>query len=331
MKKHDTCPSLSEILAFANLPPDRCHDSPVARHLETCPRCHSLATAPLRPDPKIDQALDEAHRLLGTPRPATPEFGQIYQVGDGTMPHGLAVVTLDAAHAVDEGHPDVRVSPITIEPVDPSFLGPDDILATPEESPLGLPFVIEFWNDRPIEQDQLGVFVGRIHPALAERLRDALNGRISTTAARADSVNWRVAAYRQSRIRAAQALSHRVLSRVLGLDETVSEPVAPEYLLQLEEFAPAPLAARRDARKKAFKRVFDVLHKDLERNGSDLVDVQPYRGGFRLLAGQGRSPAALLLGLKNGDVRELPFTDGSLVVRLDDVKDWHDVRSLRIR
>ncbi|HOI90106.1 MAG TPA: hypothetical protein PLK28_06305 [Candidatus Rifleibacterium sp.] len=83
-----------------------------------------------------------------------------------------------------KGHKDldlaVRIAPLYLSP-NPQELGPSDILIPSGENALGVPVLVETWNERPILCVQLMEYSGQLEEALFDRVKIQLEDRITET------------------------------------------------------------------------------------------------------------------------------------------------------
>ncbi|HNW36302.1 MAG TPA: hypothetical protein PKM25_15290, partial [Candidatus Ozemobacteraceae bacterium] len=180
-------------------------------HLAICRRCALLVKHAARPMPAgLAKRAEQVGRLLGTKRPDAIEPGQIWrlreQVNTGRYPIG--VITRGPAMSVDREHPDVRIAMASLDAREDE-VGDDDIVVENKESPLGLRYLVEHWNERPVPADELDIFLGHLEPAAWKRLVAALND----LGEEREDLTEAVRAYRARRIRETALLSQASLER----------------------------------------------------------------------------------------------------------------------
>lgn len=83
-----------------------------------------------------------------------------------------------------KGHKDldlaVRIAPLYLSP-NPQELGPSDILIPSGENALGVPVLVETWNERPILCVQLMEYSGQLEDALFNKVKIQLEDKITET------------------------------------------------------------------------------------------------------------------------------------------------------
>jgi hypothetical protein len=170
----NTCPT-KEILEYL-LNPDKYSETPeeLVQHASVCSLCKRILN-----NPRIQKAFINALTCEETPgdkireakrRSEVTEIkpGQLWQVN---VPGGTEkIIAITTSELITEcGIKSVRITPICTTHSEKDT-DETDMFLKPAEMPLGLPCLVQWWNDRPILFNQLTICYGEISAEATKEL-----------------------------------------------------------------------------------------------------------------------------------------------------------------
>ncbi|HEY9069185.1 MAG TPA: hypothetical protein VIV61_02955 [Candidatus Ozemobacteraceae bacterium] len=299
--------------------------SEIDAHLVGCRRCAFLVKQASKPTPAgLAKRAEEVGRLLRTKRPEAIEPGQLWrlreQINSGRYPVGI--VTRGPEMSIDPENPDIRMAMANLDATE-NDRNDDDIVVEAAESPLGLRYLVEHWNERPVPVDELETFLGRLAPAAWKRLAAALNDlgdeRVDLTEA--------VRAYRTRRIRETAALSQASLERAARAASEDEEPGFdwPLYIpLPAGELLPAVAADKSLSHFRIWgKKLLRELRSLSVKCG---LSGRETSRGFRFRFHHAMKRMIInILGPKNALLESFSFSDGIFLLTEEMITDWKRV------
>ncbi|HOY66178.1 MAG TPA: hypothetical protein PLP29_04765 [Candidatus Ozemobacteraceae bacterium] len=307
-------------------------DPKIEAHLATCRRCALLVEHAARPMPAgLAARAEQIGRLLRTKRPETIEPGQIWRLREQIQSehYFIGVVTRGPEMSIDPNHPDVRMAMASLD-ANESDVQVGDIVVEHDESPLGLRYLIEHWNERPVPAAELEICLGRLAEAAWKRLEAAL-----CDLGEEEELSEAVRAYRTRRIRETAALSHKSLERAARAmsEDQGSEPAAPGWRgsagplffeFAANEFLRAVAADKDLTPFRIFGRIFlgklRALPSDLGLAGRETPK------GFRFRLRDPRLRMVMeIFGPKGEILTSADFSEGILQLTEEMIPDWKSV------
>jgi len=223
MSPKSACPTIDQLFRYLNRSSKETSDLKLEQHIKKCSHCRFLTETPLPKMPeKLAGTTDKIDDALSLNKPDQTTFGQIWRVR-GIFETELAIITFDTRHSRDEYNPDVRIVTLNLKAASRDMT-PKDLLFSENDSSLGLRFLVETWNERPIMVFQLEKYLGEITASAARNLREA----IKPTPSHGDETEiprW-IERFRQRRIDEAHSLSVHYISAMQGFPVVVPEDVS---------------------------------------------------------------------------------------------------------
>lgn len=202
----------------------------LACHAETCPVCGRLLA-----EENMARAFINFHRHRQQPEktacqaPASPSAvkpGQIWRFFYG--PEKLTefcLITSDPFKGSKDLDPAVRIAPLFLAP-NLLELAPSDILTTSSATTLGVPVLIETWNERPVLCCQLMEYHGAVENDLLDKVISSLNSPAQVALSSAMKL------FRHQEINRGSFFSDLTFKRLIEADLDVDNAVVEKYELE---------------------------------------------------------------------------------------------------
>jgi len=190
------------------LPPE------LAEHIRTCPACarivaeEGMAIAFIRLFRGRRQKEAASTRQIARPSAVVP--GQIWRFFFGPdRQSDFCLITSKPFKASADLDSAVRIAPLFLSPR-PEEADDSDLIVASQTNPLGVPLLVEYWNERPLLCRQLMEYAGELEPAVMERFSLLL------TADNPEPSDNRIRLFRQHEILRAATFSEEVFDGLLA-------------------------------------------------------------------------------------------------------------------
>lgn len=233
----------------------------------------------------------------------------------------------------------VRIAPLYLSP-NPQELAPSDILLSSKENALGLPLLIEIWNERPMLCGQLMEYQGQISDSRFCTVKSHLNDAIPETLSRTVEI------FRRQEIARGSLFSDLTFQRLIEADlaadkvpenefepeehglkllyiklgrliKTVISP-EPNDRFSLREGSPATIYAASENRSNPFiKALYDKLATLLEQDGALPFRVRQSENDSLQLVHTGRRSFLLQVKMTSGSSFTITADQGVCLVKPD--------------
>ncbi len=118
-----------------------------------------------------DRMLEPLRQALDRKEKPAPRPGQIWKARIDEHESRFVVLTTRPLDTHPSGEASIRACPLNVEYQVRDVVPQDDLVMSAQDSTLGLPFLIETWNELPLMQHQLMFCLGTLSESLAEQLR----------------------------------------------------------------------------------------------------------------------------------------------------------------
>lgn len=319
------------------LPPE------LAEHMRNCPACarivaeESMAIAFIR----LFRGRLQKEVATGTyqaDRPSAVVPGQIWRFFFGPDKQSdFCLITSNPFKASADLDSAVRIAPLFLSPRREETDG-SDLIVSSQSNPLGVPLLVEYWNERPLLCRQLMEYAGELEPVVMESFSRLL------AADSPEPANSRIRVFRQHEIARAATFSEEAFNGLLAseanpapeeewlfngirviyhrLRKTLKEisPIAHEevrYSLRHRE-PTAIYAATKTLPKENLDKLYQLLCAFLKDRPDFPVRIRQTANHSLKLVNFEKKDFWLTLQTSDGNIVETASSGGECLIRLDD-------------
>lgn len=171
---NNSCLTAEKIEAYLNSANNSDIRKEIDKHLVQCIACRTIMAAAKLGQPKtFVQAINETDNLLSSKKPSVIENGQIWRLNrdEKADKNPTVIITNNFQDNLDA----------VIAYINPKseFISKDDVVVKADESPIGIDFLAECWNQKSIKYDQLESYIGEVSPTALAKVKEALKNSVS--------------------------------------------------------------------------------------------------------------------------------------------------------
>ncbi len=293
-------------------------------HAKECKSCQNLLCSPKLWKAFV-RANDFAKRLPQSLRDSSPNIcggasimeGQVWKiVFDEDEDAVMGLVTDVESVKSDEF---VRLAPIFVTPNCKDVEETSDILLKASQMPNGLPCMIEWWNDRPVEVSYLKKCYGKIDEALLKLVKERIIKPITST-----KISKSVFIFRETEKSKADLLSASVIRRIIA-EEKAKAKIYSFSIADVHELLFGDSANEELAMAAATNDIYDSINKYLKKDKARYYVLKLANNKEFTIASYDRKAFDLKISYDNNEEKIFNSNqNGKLVLNEDILKGIRD-------